>query len=372
MWRKPPPEEDMQPGMGEGANQLQPMRSPRVVFGLPAYNHAHKLRETLDSLLAQTERRFCIIASDDQSTDETPEILAEYASRDDRLIHRRSESRLGYIGNARRCFEMARTLYPAAEYFAWASDHDVWHQRWLEALMRALDENPDAVVACPLSYRIDVDGSILSDRATECSTTGEPPSYGRFSKTFNRISPGNMIYGLMRADAVERAGNMPWQLLPDRLLLAELALQGTMVHVPEYLWYRRYRGLASIDRQIRASFLGTPPVYVRCPWWVGHTGHLLRTLVIAPGPGVPVGRGKGATYSVLYLLLATRHVLMRSGILLGHRGKKLARHAICQGRGLKSKVRMTARSAIRRATEAARRAASLIPFGKTFRRQKLE
>jgi cellulose synthase/poly-beta-1,6-N-acetylglucosamine synthase-like glycosyltransferase len=112
MWRKPPPEEDMQPGMGEGANQLQPMRSPRVVFGLPAYNHAHKLRETLDSLLAQTERRFCIIASDDQSTDETPEILAEYASRDDRLIHRRSESRRGDASRWRAPFIPRPSISP--------------------------------------------------------------------------------------------------------------------------------------------------------------------------------------------------------------------------------------------------------------------
>jgi glycosyltransferase involved in cell wall biosynthesis len=362
----------MQPGTSEGTERLQPIRSPRAVFGLPAYNHAHKLRETLDSLLAQTERDFCILASDDQSTDETMEILADYASRDDRLIYRRSEDRLGYIGNARRCFELARALYPEAEYFAWASDHDVWHQRWLEALMRALDEHPDAVVACPLSYRIDADGSILSDRATECSTIGEPPSYKRFSKTFNRISPGNMIYGLMRADAVERAGNMPWQLLPDRLLLVLLALQGTMVHFPEYLWYRRYRGLASIDRQIRASFLGKPPLYVRFPWWVGHTGHLVRTLVVAPAPGTPIDRGKGAAYSSLYLLLAIRHVLMRGAVRLGHSGKKLARHVVSQGRGLQRKVRTTARSAIRRATEFVRHSASLIRFGKAFRRQKLE
>ncbi len=312
----------MHQGTSEGPGSLQPLRPPRAVFGLPAYNHAHKLRETLDSLLGQTEPAFRIIASDDQSTDETPTILAEYATRDTRLIYRRSECRLGYIGNARRCFEMARALYPEAEYFAWASDHDVWHQRWLETLMRALDEHPEAVVACPLSYRIDANGSILSDRVSKCSTVGEPPSFRRFSKTFNGISPGNMIYGLMRADAVERAGNLPWQLLPDRLLLVMLALQGTMVHVPEYLWSRRYRGLASIDRQIRASFLGRPPVYVGFPWWVGHTWHFIRTLVIAPAPDVPVGRAKGAAYSLLYLLLAVRHVIMRAAIRVGHRGKK--------------------------------------------------
>ena len=262
---------------------------------------------------------------------------------------------------------MARTLYPEAEYFAWASDHDVWHPRWLGVLTQALEKHPEAVVACPLTYRIDADGSILSARATECSTIGEPLSFSRFSKTFNRISAGSMIYELMRADAVERAGNMPWQLLPDRLFLVVLALQGPMVHVPEYAWSRRYRGLASIDRQIRASFFGKPPAYIRLPWWMGHTGHLVRTLVIAPATDAPIGRAKGAAYSLLYLLLAIRHVLMRSAIRFGHKGKKLA----CQGRGLQRKARAKAGSSIRWAAEHVRHSASVIPFGKGFRREKL-
>jgi glycosyltransferase involved in cell wall biosynthesis len=110
------------------------------VFGLPAYNHGHKLRQTLNSLLNQSLPNFRLIISDDGSTDETPAILKEYAARDDRIIHMRTPRRLGYIGNARRCFELARKQFPSTEYFAWASDHDIWHPRWLEVLALALDE----------------------------------------------------------------------------------------------------------------------------------------------------------------------------------------------------------------------------------------
>jgi glycosyltransferase involved in cell wall biosynthesis len=281
---------------------------PRVVFGLPAYNHAHKLREALDSILFQTQHDFRLLVSDDNSTDETPQILEEYAARDDRIVYRRTEQRLGYIGNARRCFELARELYPHAEFFAWASDHDIWHPRWLEALEHALDHHRDAVVACPLVYRIDADGSLLFAQG-QCSTVGEAPSVRRFSKTFNKIVPGNMIYGLMRADALEQAGVLPWHLLPDRLLLILLSFYGTMVSVPEYLWYRRYNGLASIDRQIGASFFSSPPAYLRLPWWIAHTGYLLYNFVLFPKPDAPFGRGKGVIYSALYPLLGVRQVL---------------------------------------------------------------
>lgn len=292
--------------------------SPRTVLGMPAYNHAHRLREALDSILLQTRPDFCLIVSDDNSTDDTRLIAEEYAERDERVTYHRTGRRLGYIGNARHSFGLARRLYPQAEFFAWASDHDLWNPRWLEALTGALQEHPDAVVACPLVQRIDAEGSILwtQSPSRQCSTVGEPPSVRRFSKTFNTMAAGNMVYGLMRADAVEKAGGLPWHLLPDRLFLTILSLHGTAVCVPEYLWFRRYRGLASIDRQISASFLDARPRYLRLPWWIAHSGYLLSHLALTPTSDVPVGRWKGAFYAMLYLLLGAKHVFMRRMVLL--------------------------------------------------------
>ena len=38
-------------------------------------------------------------------------------------------------GNWRRAFTLANERFKGFELFAWASDHDVWHPRWLEALV---------------------------------------------------------------------------------------------------------------------------------------------------------------------------------------------------------------------------------------------
>lgn len=54
-----------------------------VVMGV--FNGAGTLAVTLDSILAQTYRDFECIVVDDGSTDDTPRILAEYASRDRRF-----------------------------------------------------------------------------------------------------------------------------------------------------------------------------------------------------------------------------------------------------------------------------------------------
>lgn len=52
-----------------------------VSIVIPAYNAEKYLRETIDSVLAQTYKNYEIIVVDDGSTDRTPQILAEYGNR---------------------------------------------------------------------------------------------------------------------------------------------------------------------------------------------------------------------------------------------------------------------------------------------------
>jgi glycosyltransferase involved in cell wall biosynthesis len=283
----------------------------RAVFGLPAYNHASRLPEALESLLLQTYRGFRIIVSDDGSEDETASIIAAYAAKDSRLIYRRTEQRLGYIGNARRCFELAREMFPKAEFFAWASDHDIWHPAWLQRHLEVFDAKPGAVVVCPRSYRMEADGSIVKSLDADLDTVGVTPVLRRFVKTFNGISAGNMVYGLYRADVLEKAGIMRWHLLPDRLLLAEMSLFGGMAVVPEHLWFRRYRKIASIDRQIAASFLGKKPFHLRVPWYLSHPVTLWKDYGRGRNPYSPITRGEGRRMAIYYGILGLRLVQTR-------------------------------------------------------------
>ncbi|MCY0901036.1 MAG: glycosyltransferase [Firmicutes bacterium] len=54
---------------------------PLVSLLIPARNEAHRIRETLDSVLAQDYSPLELIALDDQSTDETLDVLNHYAER---------------------------------------------------------------------------------------------------------------------------------------------------------------------------------------------------------------------------------------------------------------------------------------------------
>lgn len=59
--------------------------APKVSIIIPIYNVAEYLRQCLDSTLAQTLRDIEIICVDDASTDNSPEILKEYALKDARI-----------------------------------------------------------------------------------------------------------------------------------------------------------------------------------------------------------------------------------------------------------------------------------------------
>ncbi|OQX54110.1 MAG: hypothetical protein B5M53_06165 [Candidatus Cloacimonas sp. 4484_209] len=52
---------------------------------MPVYNCAQYLREAIESILGQTFQDFEFIIINDGSTDNTPEILREYANKDSRI-----------------------------------------------------------------------------------------------------------------------------------------------------------------------------------------------------------------------------------------------------------------------------------------------
>jgi glycosyltransferase involved in cell wall biosynthesis len=304
-------------------------RSVRAVIGAPLYNHAKHLPEAIDSLLAQTYEDYAVVLVDDGSTDETAALAARYAERDERVTFVRNPTRLGMIGNWRRAFELARSQHPEAEFFAWGSDHDVWEPGWLEALVARLDAVPEAVLAYPQSVRIDDDGEIIRG-SFQFDTSGVTDTRERIRITCAGVSAGNMVYGLYRADALERAGIFRAVVSPDRLVMLELALQGTFEQVPELLWKRRFAGLASAERQLRAFFPdGRAPWYAKRGIWQQHVGTVAWRYVALGEASPAISRREAVPLTLtLFRSSATRQAMRRklqATRFIGRRKKALLR-----------------------------------------------
>jgi glycosyltransferase involved in cell wall biosynthesis len=226
-------------------------------------------------LLSQAFVDVAFALVDDASTDGTADIVAEMAAHEPRLSVYVNPVRLGMVKNWNLARARARALAPEAEYFAWASDHDLWDPAWLTHLVQVLDESPHVVLAYPVVQRFDVNGA-TSASAEPFETVAITDGPTRLRAAGRRMPAGDMIYGLFRAASLDSVLPFPTCIYPDRLLLARLALHGQFAHVSRALWHRRVTDASTPRRQRRTLFgEGGAPAHSRLPWWMVHAYHLL-------------------------------------------------------------------------------------------------
>lgn len=145
--------------------------TPLVSILVPSYNGARYLRQALDSLLAQTYPRIEIILLDDASSDETPEIAAEYAGR---VGYVRQPLNLGQFGNVNDGIARAR-----GELISVFHADDIYLSTIVEAEVAYLQAHPEvgAVFCCDIF--VDADGCEYGRLTLPPDLRGERPmDYG--------------------------------------------------------------------------------------------------------------------------------------------------------------------------------------------------
>ena len=107
-----------------------------ISIALATYNGSKYLREQLDSILAQSMDDFEVVACDDCSTDETPQILQEYASRDSRFKVYQKAKNLGFKKNFEHILSLCK-----GEFIAFCDQDDIWEPNHLEILYKNIGDN---------------------------------------------------------------------------------------------------------------------------------------------------------------------------------------------------------------------------------------
>lgn len=228
---------------------------PKVSIGIPVFNGAQYLPETLDRLLGQTFTDLEIVISDNASTDDTAKICAAYAERDSRIRYFRNKSNMGAAPNFNRAFELSR-----GTYFAWAAYDDVHDHRFLERCVSALDENPDVALSystigfidqndTPVRFRRgkgDDDDGYLRDiygnpvmEPDKLHIAESPRTEERFADVLQNVNWCLQMFGLIRADVLRHTGLQRHYYGADKVLLAEISLAGRYHQVDEVLFTKR-------------------------------------------------------------------------------------------------------------------------------------
>ena len=113
----------------------------KVSVILPVYNTSKYLKKCFESILNQTYTSFELICVNDGSTDNSLQILEEYAQKDDRIkiITQKNQG----LGNARN----AGIIQTSGDYICYIDSDDYIHQDLLkDAVNKILEDDSDVVI----------------------------------------------------------------------------------------------------------------------------------------------------------------------------------------------------------------------------------
>jgi glycosyltransferase involved in cell wall biosynthesis len=260
---------------------------PSVTIGLPVYNGARWLDETLLSLRQQTFDDFELVVSDNASTDSSLSICQHHAALDSRIRVLRNPTNIGANRNYLAVQSAAR-----GRYFKWAAVGDLCAPTFLAECVEVLEADPGIVLAAPLT-------SVFSSEAADATPymddlelmDGDPAA--RFVRLLRRIRLNNAMNGVVRRDALDRALPMGVFWGGDTLMMAELALLGKFALVPRRLFFRRMSPETATrlrsDAQIEAHLDPVPGRKLTWQTW-RYCARLLR-IAVRSAPTFPAGVG---------------------------------------------------------------------------------
>lgn len=118
------------------------MHNEMISVIVPCYNLAGYTRKCVDSILKQTYKNIELIVIDDGSTDETPEILQEYADKDKRVVFVRQKNQ-----GAGVAINYAVSI-ANGNYITFVDNDDWIEESMYEKLHTALVENSADMAVC--------------------------------------------------------------------------------------------------------------------------------------------------------------------------------------------------------------------------------
>lgn len=212
-------------------------KKTKVTIITPTYNRANLITETIDSILAQDFKDFEYLILDDGSTDNTKKVVEPYLV-DNRVKYLRQENK-GEPETVNWGWGLAN-----GEYFTQVNSDDPVMPNFLSEMIKAMDKNPDKVLAYPDFNFIDVNGKVIS--VTKSPNWDFKDALCAFS--CYAASPGTFIRRSVFKD-LKTIKRSRFKHINDVEMYWDMALMGDFLHVPKVLAnWRAHLGQISTER----------------------------------------------------------------------------------------------------------------------------
>ncbi len=136
------------------------MQHPKVSVIVPNYNHARYLPKRINSILDQTFQNFELIILDDCSTDNSREVIQDFADQ-----HRNITVLFNEQNSGSPFKQWNKGVSLARGQYVWIAESDDFaHPRFLEMLVPCLDDCPDVGLAYAQSWVVDENDRVIENK----------------------------------------------------------------------------------------------------------------------------------------------------------------------------------------------------------------
>lgn len=221
---------------------MQNDSSPLVSIGIPTYNRAKYLSQTVQSAINQSYGNVEIIISDNASTDNTAELCEKFCSEHSNIRYYSHGLNQGSTFNFNSLLNNAK-----GEYFMWLGDDDWIDENYVRDCMELITScSGISVVAGQAKYYGNNDAYLYTGLIMNLDCIS---AYQRILKYFSEVKHNGIFYGIMPMQLLRnmRLSNV---MGGDLLLMASLASLGKMYTITTCSLHRRRGGVSSNSKEM--------------------------------------------------------------------------------------------------------------------------
>ena len=209
------------------------MEDDTVTIGIPTFNRASWLHESISSVLSQSYANFRLLICDNASEDDTQEVVRSFS--DPRIDYAQSDHNIGMIGNFNRVIQLAET-----DFLIILPDDDVLYPDYLSSVVTVLKAYRSAGLVHTAFDRLDGESHVL-ERNRNLVDVAEPMTLESGKKYLERSMRSGWTVcwssALFRRKALidaggYRASDEPFSDIP---LLMRIALDWDFAYLAEPL-----------------------------------------------------------------------------------------------------------------------------------------